>query len=174
MTLPHPRQLYSSGAERQGACARGGWAGRFLQALLPLLFGAGALPSACPRLRSAHESAILTCLWIRGRIANMLKRHRALRMRMEGALVEEVSRIVLYQSRARILEKAIKICIEHDDIPTLIQAIQNGRLYFLKGVQGYAPCHCRRCSQWALDLDHAGAYVSARQKARTLQQVSYL
>ena len=77
LTSPHPRQLYSS--ERApsgsaGACARGRGrrVGRLLQVPLPLVFGAGALPSACPRLRSAHESAILTAhrfVWICGRNA---------------------------------------------------------------------------------------------------------
>ena len=75
LTLPHPRQLYSS--ERApsgsaGACARGQGrrVGRLLQVPLPLVFGPRALPSACPRLRSAHESAILTAhrfVWICGR-----------------------------------------------------------------------------------------------------------
>ena len=61
LTSPHPRQLYSSEkapSGSAGACARG--RGRLLTAPLPLVFGAEALPSASPRLRSAHESAILT------------------------------------------------------------------------------------------------------------------
>ena len=124
----------------------------------------------CDRVQVAE--ALVACLQPPHYFATVLSAlSQAQRLGMQGALVEEVARIVLYQSRARLLQQSIQICIDHDDIPTLVEVIHNGRLYFLKGVEGYAPCHCRCCSQWAVDLDSMDAYIASRQKVRTLQEV---
>jgi len=83
-----------------------------------------------------------------------------------GILVEELDLIVVHQSRGRLLQRAVRICIEYDDMATLTEAIHVARVVFLKSVQGYVPCHCRECVQWAVELDKIDAYVSVGERAR--------
>ena len=87
--------------------------------------------------------------------------NKAKEVKLEGMLFDEVARIILYQSRARLLQHAVQMCMHFDDMESLARAIYNARVWFLKSVKGYAPCHCSHCSHWALKLDSLDSYVSA-------------
>jgi hypothetical protein len=67
-------------------------------------------------LQSVHQFAELLSLL-----------NRAQEVEMDGVLVEELAIIVFYQSRARLLQRSVQLCIEYDDMTTLAQATQNGR-----------------------------------------------
>jgi len=87
--------------------------------------------------------------------------NRAKEVRLDGMLFDEVAMIILFQSRARLLQHAVQMCMQSDDMESLARAIHNARVWFLKSVKGYAPCHCSHCSHWVLELDSLDSYVSA-------------
>jgi hypothetical protein len=120
---------------------------------------------AAERLKVAEE--LVECLNGPHRFGDVLRAlNNAKAIKLEGMLVEEVAMIVLFQSRARLLNRAVQMCVEFDDMPSLAKAIDNARSWFLKSVQAYAPCHCQECSHWALELESLETYVSLKAHAK--------
>lgn len=119
---------------------------------------------AAERLKVAEQ--LVECLTGPHRFGDMLRvLNDARAIKLKGMLFEEVATIVLLQSRARLFKRAVQMCVQFDDIPSLAKAIENARSCFLKSVQAYAPCHCKECSHWAWELKSLETYVSLKTHA---------